>query len=365
LLTTFIAVLFTNERFAGISRLLFELQLVLVYALAMNIVRRDNDARKLTSIMLFTLAVQSVICIIQWRLGTAFSLLGDTDDLGDIPRPGGTVSTNPAGFCSFILPALMIAAARFMNRDRRERHPFDWLLVLLGVTAIILTFTRAAWVGLALGLAYITVVGIRWGYITARQMIVVAAAVVAVSIPAIPLMQARLNAAPVGDSYDERANLKQIAVNVILHHPVFGIGPGAYDHEFKQYLPPGSDRFWLAGVHNEYLMRTAETGIAGGVAFVWVLLSALSQARRLSRSSDTRTRIFGLGWSAGLLALAWQMYWVPWRGFSYNSILWLFMGAAEALIVIDERRKAAELPAPDSSVIAPVIGNAEANVATA
>jgi hypothetical protein len=41
------------------------------------------------------------------------------------------------------------------------------------------------------------------------------------------------------------------------------------------------------------------------------------------------------------------------------------MGAAEALIVIDERRKAAELPAPDSSVIAPVIGNAEANVATA
>jgi hypothetical protein len=340
LVTTFVALLFTNERFAGAGRLLFELQLVFVYALAMNIVRRENDARKLTSIMLLTLGVQSVICIIQWRLGMSFSLLGDTDDLGDIPRPGGTVSTNPAGFCSFIMPALMVAAARFMNRDRREQHPFDWLLVLLGVTAIILTFTRAAWVGLALGLGYITVIGVRRRYITARKLVIVAVAVVAIAIPAIPLMQARLNLAPVGDSYDERANLNWIAVNVIIHHPLFGLGPGAYDQEFKQYLPPGADRFWLAGVHNEYLMRTAETGLPGGIAFVWLLLSALAQARRLSHSTDTRTRIFALGWSAGLLALAWQMYWVPWRGFSYNSILWLFMGATEALTIIDERRKA-------------------------
>jgi hypothetical protein len=37
------------------------------------------------------------------------------------------------------------------------------------------------------------------------------------------------------------------------------------------------------------------------------------------------------GWSAGLVYLAWQMYWVPWRGFTYTALFWFMLGLTEAM----------------------------------
>lgn len=332
LATSAVALVFTSERFAGVARMLFEFQLVLVYALAMNLVLRHRGVDRAMKLLALTLGVQATICLIQSRLGVNFSLTGDVDELGAVPRPGGTVSTNPAGFASFIMPILMVVSARFVSRDREHRSRTDGILALLGVSAIVLTFTRAAWAGLFLGLAYITVVGIRRRYITMRQLTVLGVAAAVIMTFGIPLMQARLQEAPLGESYDERARLMQIAIGIIEEHPVFGVGPGAYNYLFKEFLGDfDTDENWVAGVHNEYLMRAAETGIVGGLTFIWLLLAALSQARRLSRSPNGSVRTFGLGWTAGLIALSWQMYWVPWRGFSYNAMLWLFLGLAEGL----------------------------------
>ena len=342
IVTTMLSLILTTERFAGIGRLFFELQLILIYSLALNFVLRDESVWPAMRYLAATLGIQAVICIIQSRLGVTFSLVGEVTELGEVPRPGGTVSTNPAGFASFVMPLITVVSARFVSRSRQYRGRADALLAVLGITAVILTVTRAAWGALVLGVGYIIVVGIRRRYITGRQIVFILIALVVAFVAAAPLMQERLQSSPMGDSYDERARLNEIAIGVILHNPVFGVGAGAYDFMFKQYLPSGADAFWLAGVHNEYLMRTAETGIPGGIAFVWVLLVGFSQARALSRSRDPGTYIFGLGWAAGLLALAWQMYWVPWRGFAYNSILWLFLGLAEGLEILERRRAEAE-----------------------
>jgi putative inorganic carbon (HCO3(-)) transporter len=345
LATTIISLVFTSERFAGVARLLFELELLLVYALAFNLVRRNDGVAGALKVLAFTLGAQATICIIQSRLGINFSLLGEVSNLDGIPRPGGTVSTNPAGFASFIMPLIMIFTARFVSRDRTHRNRIDGVLVILGIVAIVLTYTRAAWAGLALGLAYITVVGFRQRHITLKQIAVIAAVALVVLAAAAPLMQQRLTEEPLGESYDERARLNQIAIGIISQHPLFGVGPGAYNYLFKEYMTSDwQDEFWAAGVHNEYLMRTAETGLPGGIAFVWFLAAAFAQSRRLSRSNNRTTRIFGLGWSAGLLALAWQMYWVPWRGFSYNSMLWLLVGLAEGLEL--RERPPDEIPDP-------------------
>jgi O-antigen ligase len=149
-----------------------------------------------------------------------------------------------------------------------------------------------------------------------------------------PLIQRRLEES-VSDAYDERAGLMRIAFEVIKAHPVFGVGPGAYSHVFKEYLPAGMDQ-WLYTVHNEYLLRAAETGIIGGIAFVWLLLAALRQSRDLLRySSSPEIRALALGWGAALLYLAWQMYWVPWRGFGYNALFWFMLGIIEAAAMLE------------------------------
>lgn len=122
--TTLVATIFSGERFAGAARLLFELELVLVYILGLNVVLMDGGLHRLVRLLAITLAIQSIVMFVQTALGINFSLLGETSALGDIPRPGGTVSSNPAGFASYIMPLIMILAARFTSRrSPEERAP--------------------------------------------------------------------------------------------------------------------------------------------------------------------------------------------------------------------------------------------------
>ena len=74
LATSAVALVFTSERFAGLARMLFEFQLVLVYALAMNLVLRHRGVDRAMKLLALTLGVQATICLIQSRLGVRICL---------------------------------------------------------------------------------------------------------------------------------------------------------------------------------------------------------------------------------------------------------------------------------------------------
>jgi O-antigen ligase len=281
-------------------------------------------------LLLLTLAVQSVIYAVQSTLGVSFTLEGDVIAQDVVPRPGGTVSTNPAGFASFIMPLLLIAVARLTDRERQDGTLWLLAVIGLGLAAIGLTYTRVAWAGLAGALVWLFVAARARGKLrpsTARWVII--GAVVA-GVACWPLMAMRLAESPNSEAYEERAGLMRIALEVVAAHPLTGIGTGAYSQRFKDYLPGDLPDQWLYTVHNEYLLRAAEVGVVGGVAFVALLVAGFGVTRRLIRAPDLTLRTLGLGCSAGLLALAWQMYWVPWRGFEYNAMLWFLLGVCDA-----------------------------------
>lgn len=348
--TTAASIITSEERFAGVARLLFEIELVFIYTLGLNIVLRDRNLTRAVRLLAITLGIQGVIYVIQSKSGISFSLVGDVTELGSIPRPGGTVSANPAGFASYIMPILMILVARFVStRPSKRQSIAESLVIILGILVVVMTYTRAAWAALVLGLACITVVGVARRYITLRQVVIIVVVMVLAAVAMIPMINARLEEAPLADSYNERANLNRMAILVIGAHPVFGVGAGAYQYAYKGYLTAdlAAPDVWQYSVHNEYLMRTAETGLVGGLVFVWLMLRGLSHARRLSRSPDWQMRTFGLGWTAGILALSWQMYWVPWRGFAYNAVLWLLLGMTEGALMLErDKERPATVSAP-------------------
>ncbi len=338
----------TTEHFAGLDFVLSQTQLFLVYVATMSVVRSEADVRKMVTLLVATLITQAVVYYIQSGLGIGFDVIGDVWNLSDeLPRPGGTVSANPAGFASYIIPLLLVAIVQLMTGSTWKR-PWTLLATVLGLVALVLTFTRAAWAGFFIGFVYVIVFGARYTRVRPRTvaMIVVAAIVVVVALA--PMIEMRLSES-VGDAYDERAGLMRIAMAVIEAHPVFGVGPGAYSHVFKEYLPPGGMDQWLYTVHNEYLLRAAETGILGGLAWIWLLLAALRQSRDLlRRSASPEMRALALAWGGGLLNLAWQMYWVPWRGFGYNALFWFMLGLTEAAAMC-EWGDAAIAPRPQAA----------------
>jgi hypothetical protein len=342
LATTLLSLTTTSERFVGVTALWYGLELYFLYWLTFNTVQTEDDFKRVIKLLFFTLGVQGIVYIIQSKLGLTFDLVGNTEDLGEVPRPGGTVSTNPDGFASFIMPALLMAITNFAAQEHFMPRRYVFFAIALGIAAIGLTFTRAPWIGLLMGLAFVVIYGYRRRFIKFGMIMwIIAAAVVALAL-LLPTMLDRVQSnygvdATMG-TLDERLGLIQIALNIITAHPITGIGPGAYGYVFKAYVPAGMDQ-WLFTVHNEFLRRAAETGVPGALAFVVFLVIGFRVALRLTRSELSLISVSALGWLAALIALVWQMNWVPWGGWSYNAMLWIMLGlmdGAQRLVARNE-----------------------------
>jgi len=346
MVTTILSMLTSSERFIGLTYFLYLLEYYFLYWLTYNMVQSDEDFRRIVRLLLVAIAMQSVIYFIQSGLGVTFDLVGQTWEEGDISRPGGTVSTNPAGFASFIMPPLFMAIAIAIVKARVWPRGYAVLVSVMGIAALVLTFTRGAWSGFALGMIVVAIMGMRSRAIPGKTVLLGAVAAVIGGLMLLPVMLARVAGDYSGEGgsttsgLDERLGLIQIALNIVAEHPVTGIGPGSYGYLFKSHVPRGMDQ-WLFVVHNEFLLRAAEIGIPGALAFVFFLIVGFKVALRLARTGQTLIGVCALGWFGALIALVWQMNWVPWIGWSYNAMLWVMLGlmdAAQRLVVQDGNR---------------------------
>jgi O-antigen ligase len=329
--TSLLSLTTSSERFIGATRIWHDAELYFLYWLTFNLIDSDEAFERIIRLLLVILATQAAIYFVQSLTGTSFNFMGELSDAGSIPRPGGTVSSNPAGFTSFIMPALMITCALAISAGNLRSRGWMLGLLLMGTMAIGLSFTRAAWIGFALGFTTIVILGWRRRAIAGSIAFSIAAIACIGAAALLPTMMMRvsedygaLGDTPAAATIEERWNLMRIALAIIADHPVTGIGPGAYSQIFRGYAQD-SDQ-WLFLVHNEFLLRAAETGIPGAIAFVVLLVVAFRTALRLTRSPPSLVSVAALGWCGGLVALVWQMNWVPWIGWSYNAMLWVMLG---------------------------------------
>ncbi len=336
--TAMLSLVFSNEQFVGAVYLFDHAQYYLFFLIALNFVRTEERLNLTIALLLISLAIQSIVYYIQSALGITFTLTGSVIGAGEIPRPGGTVSTTPAGFASFILPLIFIGLAYFMYWDKLPRRlPYQTLVglaALMGLGALVLTFTRAAWGSFVLGFAWLVVIANRRGLLSRKTVAIVISAAVILTLIFLPFMFARLEVTPIAGAYDERLRLAIVAIEVIVQNPLLGIGPGAYATQYQPYIPQELAGYWMYEVHNYYLLRAAETGVIGCLAFILLLVLGLMHGLRLSHGIRPISRILGLGMSAAIVALAFEMNWDTWTDFTYNALFWFLLGlmcAAERL----------------------------------
>lgn len=326
------------EKFLGVCALVVQLELYLIFWLVLNGVKTEKRFRQVVAFLLLNLAIQSAIYYLQSGLGITFSLTGSSREAGELPRPGGTVATGPHGFANFILPPLLIGISLLLGsyRPPNLQRWKIWAVSFMGLVALVLTLTRAAWGAFAVGVAWIAHSGYRLKSVSFRKLMILAAGVGVISVAASAMIAARLEGAPFDKSYNERRALMEMAVQVIKAHPVFGVGPGAYAATYKRYLFGELAQKWQSTVHNHYLLRTAESGLPGGIAFLSLLVVAFAQTVKLSRSTRPAFRSFGLAAAGIVLASCFEMYWDMWTPFSTHSIFWMVLGLTCAALRIDQ-----------------------------
>ena len=340
LATSALTVVTTAERFIVVSSLIGLLQYYLLYLLAFNFIRTEKQLSRTVNLLFIVLAVQSIIYFVQSSLGVTFNLVGDTRDPGVLPRPGGTVSSNPHGFGSFILPILFLATTNFIaTKQKQSSVLYPGVVAMLGLGALVLTLTRAIWGGFILGVVLMIFIMYRRRLLSMRKMLAVSGVAVLISAAAMPMIMSRLEGSPLNSSYDERLALMKMAIRVIEANPVTGVGLGAYDTSYKSYLTSKLADEWQYRVHNYYLLRTAETGIVGGIAFIVLLVMAMRQTLRISRSSRFLISITGISWAAALIAECFEMYWDIWSTTTVYGLVWFMLGMMEAAEKIELREK--------------------------
>jgi hypothetical protein len=286
------------------------LQLCIIVLFVLAVACAGPPPRAVVAVLAAVLLANATITILQAQTqgSIGLKLLGEyefgPDKLGvGVVQAAGVRWVRPLGLmphpnmlAGTLLAGLLASAALVLSSRRWVR----WLgsgLFALGLWALLLTFSRAAWLGLALGIVLVLPL-LRWTLrhrarriqvaLTAGLALIVGAAFAAGFAP---FLAARTGAGQESielRSVADRIVFTDFALRSIRERPVLGVGIGNFPWRTSYYLV---DTFYeLRGdnVHNVYLLAWAELGIVGLGLLGIALVAGLAAVWLAVRSSSTQ-----------------------------------------------------------------------------
>jgi len=216
------------------------------------------------------------------------------DGLRILRAYGTTPHPNILG--GFALLSLLGSASLFLA-NKKPNYP-TLILFSLGITLIVLTFSRSAWLGL---IVFILILILKSKHLDRQRLfLLIATSVLTIILTLYPLRNlvfTRISNAPVETeqlSTFGRSWLNQQALDMIRHHPLTGVGIGAFILELGRDALQGAS---IEPAHNILLLAGAELGIFGSilvsVLFISIILSSI-KAQTL-RSILASAMLAGLG----------------------------------------------------------------------
>lgn len=196
-----------------------------------------------------------------------------------------------AGYLIVILPIAYVLSR--VGEVRALRMLARGMLVV-GLPALVLTFSRAGWMGAAAAAAFLVAAQTR------RPG--VAAAVIAVGVAAVALL---FNAHHDPSEDFTRLSIWQAALQVIDRFPLLGVGPFDFSRLYAVVRAPDADATAFHA-HSLYLTIFAEFGLLGVVTGIWTIWRFVVELRRRLSIASTRDALLAYGITAGLVGVAVQ-----------------------------------------------------------
>jgi O-antigen ligase len=195
-------------------------------------------------------------------------------------------SVDPNVFGGSLMLALGLLAMQWVSRERLVGRPWLFLLALPALSGLLLSLSRASWVGLAAGALFV-------GSLRYRR-VWLAALLAPGLLAALPLGQDVVERFVGGFSSADPATALRLgeyrnALTLVQRYPLLGIGFGA-----------SPDIDVTAGVSSVYLLVAEQTGLVGLVAYLGALVATLLAGLQGLRRARHDERLYGV--VAGALA---------------------------------------------------------------
>jgi len=183
----------------------------------------------------------------------------------------------------------------FAFEERRRRRAIG-LLAVLPLTAVLLTFTRNAYVGIAAAL-------VLYGVVRRPKLLpAVAAALVLVYLVAPSGIRERIRSTV---DLSDRTNRDRIAMvhaggRMIAESPVLGLGADMVEPYYPLYRDPDAPRWNVPHLHDNVVQLAAANGLFAAAAYLAIVAVFLAMAIARLRRSDKPAR--AAIWAGALLA---------------------------------------------------------------
>ncbi|MGD8386723.1 MAG: O-antigen ligase family protein [Desulfobacteraceae bacterium] len=181
-------------------------------------------------------------------------------------------------------------------------------IACMALTALILSLSRGAWLGMATGLIFMTACLLLDRHFHRKRLLIGIAGAAVFSIFIVlsttPVVERVIETA----GKDTESNLYcrilgwKGTLDMIHEYPITGTGPGTYAYTITQYQLPGLGKHRTMA-HNDYLHFIAETGLEMIAVIVISAIALFSKGFRKLRSESRLVRGTTLGALTGIVAI--------------------------------------------------------------
>jgi O-antigen ligase len=331
------------------------IQGVLIFIYLVYATRTREDVLLIVMTLAIGLLLQSMIMI-------PLHFIGGTIELGPISlvvmnsRVAGTLGQpNSAG--AYLTLILVITLSVTLMP---VRWPYKWLAMAafgLGTIALLMTFSRGAWIGFAVALGLFWLIAWWRGWLSMLLPVLLFLCAIPILFYLREMLVARLFGDD-GGAAESRWPLMILAWRMILDNWLFGVGLNNFAIHLKHYVTPDMARSWIMTVHNKYLLVWAETGLAGIITFLWFLLATLHRGWQVWMTKDRFLAPLAL--ALALAIVGWMAH-MAFDIFHNRSQIQLLLVVAALISVLDNlaHREAAERNAAQAPVAAQKDGSGE------
>ncbi len=261
-------------------------------------IKTPNDFRYLIIFLAFAIIGQSILALIQFKfMGITFGVIDDIRTHLFWRSRGTYRHPNHLGMFNLILIPIVIrgAISGLANKDRILFYICS-ISTLFGSIALITTYNRGSWIGLAIGICVMIFLDLLTKKsktkIYATGFLVLALGFGAVG--AIKFGDVIINRVFFDDQeqiLEGRQGLEQEGIAVVKQHYLLGVGY-ANQHYY------GAQTF----VHNLYILISSEVGIPGFLLFIWFMLEYMKLIRKAYRSKIDFVKNYSHGFVASFVA---------------------------------------------------------------
>ena len=172
-----------------------------------------------------------------------------------------------------VLAGFLLVAMILISRTQQRQRIFRWLTMTLGVTALVLSFSRSAWlVGLVAGL-WLTAKSL-WQVKSKRKTLLWLTGCLLIALGVFFYFTPRLSTE---EAVNQRVELIKVAVTMVQASPLAGVGLNNFIVRLPEFWQTLGLTYWLQPVHNLYLLLAAEIGMVGLIVFLWFLILSLKR----------------------------------------------------------------------------------------